>query len=85
MSRKGNLIKQKLFLVAVPLALPPSPSSLVEVGIVLNFVYSLFFSTNFWTKIPLFFGKYCNTPVKISTCKPYRDTFIVHTLISCLK
>jgi hypothetical protein len=32
----------------------------------------------FWTKIALFFGKYCNNQVKI-------PTIYVHISISCLK
>jgi len=36
-----------------------------------NGYWQFFFAPNFWTKIALFFGKYCNSPDKIPT---YRQT-----------
>ena len=61
-------------LVTRPLRPYPPPSSLMAIGtffkIAENGFWHFFFSPhNFWTKIALFFGKFCNIQVKIPTDK----------------
>ena len=72
----GSRKKKVLPLMARPLRPPPPPSSLMVIG---TFFYFLFLSLkiaengfsfpNFWTKIAIIFGKYCNNRVKIPTDK----------------